>query len=121
MSAQPQRPRRRRPVRAAARGPARAARAVRTGCPCRSSKAKDFKGTMRRLGGLVKPERLRIGLVVALAVVSVAFAVIGPKILGNATNILFEGVVSKQIPAGVTQAQAVAGAAAPRAREAWPT
>ena len=38
-----------------------------------------------------------------------AFAVVGPKILGNATNILFEGVVSKQIPAGVTQEQAVAG------------
>jgi ATP-binding cassette subfamily B multidrug efflux pump len=35
--------------------------------------------------------------------------VLGPKILGNATNILFEGVVGKQIPAGVTQAQAVAG------------
>ena len=44
-----------------------------------------------------------------LAVVSVTFAVLGPKILGNATNILFEGVVSKQLPAGVTQAQAVAG------------
>ena len=44
-----------------------------------------------------------------LAVVSVAFAVVGPKILGNATNIIFEGVVSKQIPAGVTKAQAIAG------------
>jgi len=74
-----------------------------------TAKAKDFKGTMRRLGGKLKAERLRIGLVVALAVISVTFAVLGPKILGNATNILFEGVVGKQIPAGVTQAQAVAG------------
>jgi len=74
-----------------------------------TAKAKDFKGTMRRLGGRLKAERLRIALVIALAVVSVTFAVLGPKILGTATNILFEGVVSKQIPAGVTQAQAVAG------------
>jgi ATP-binding cassette subfamily B multidrug efflux pump len=74
-----------------------------------TAKAKDFKGTMRRLGGRLRAERLRIALVVVLAVISVTFAVIGPKILGTATNILFEGVVSKQIPAGVTQAQAVAG------------
>ena len=74
-----------------------------------TAKAKDFKGTMRRFGGRLKAERLRIGLVILLAVVSVTFAVLGPKILGRATNILFEGVVSKQIPAGVTQAQAVAG------------
>jgi ATP-binding cassette subfamily B protein len=74
-----------------------------------TAKAKDFKGTMRRFGGLLKAERVRIGLVILLAVVSVTFAVLGPKILGRATNILFEGVVSKQIPAGVTQAQAVAG------------
>ncbi len=74
-----------------------------------TAKAKDFKGTMRRLARLLRAERVLLTLVVLLAVVSVAFAVVGPKILGNATNILFEGVVSKQIPAGVTQAQAVAG------------
>jgi len=74
-----------------------------------TAKAKDFKGTMRRLGGRLKHERLRIGLVVVLAVISVTFAVLGPRILGTATNILFEGVVSQKIPAGVTQAQAVAG------------
>ena len=38
---------------------------------------------------------------------SVTFAVVGPKILGNATDILFDGVVSQQIPAGMTQQQAV--------------
>ena len=37
------------------------------------------------------------------------FAVIGPKILGHATDILFEGVISKQLPAGATQQQAIAG------------
>ena len=74
-----------------------------------TAKAKDFRGTMRRLAGMLRRERTLLILVVLLAVVSVAFAVVGPKILGHATNILFEGVVSKQIPAGVTKEQAVAG------------
>jgi ATP-binding cassette subfamily B protein len=74
-----------------------------------TAKAKDFRGTMRRLAGELKPERTLLLLIVILAVASVAFAVVGPKILGNATNILFEGVVNKQIPAGVTKDQAVQG------------
>ena len=64
---------------------------------------------MRRLVGELRPERTLLILVVLLAVASVAFAVVGPKILGNATNILFEGVVNQQIPAGTTKEQAVAG------------
>ncbi len=59
-------------------------------------------------------KRRRSSLVIVLAVVSVAFAVVGPKILGNATNVLFEGVVGKQMPAGVTQEQAVAALRAQR-------
>jgi ATP-binding cassette subfamily B protein len=74
-----------------------------------TAKAKDFKGTMRRLVGELRPERTLLIMVVLLAVASVAFAVVGPKILGNATNILFEGVVNGQIPAGTTKEQAVAG------------
>ncbi len=72
-------------------------------------KSKDFRGSFRRLLGELRPEARQIVLVVLLAIVSVAFAVVGPKILGNATNILFQGVVGKQIPAGVTADQAVAG------------
>jgi len=64
---------------------------------------------MRRLAGQLRPERALLVSVVLLAVVSVAFAVVGPRILGHATNILFEGVVSKQLPAGVTKEEAVAG------------
>ena len=74
-----------------------------------AAKAKDFRGTMRRLAGELRPERNLLLLIVILAVASVAFAVVGPKILGNAYNIIFEGVVNKQIPAGVTKAQAIAG------------
>jgi len=74
-----------------------------------AAKSKDFRGTMKRLLGMLRPERARIVVVVLLAVVSVTFAILGPRLLGVATNILFEGVVSKRLPAGVTQQQAVAG------------
>jgi ATP-binding cassette, subfamily B, multidrug efflux pump len=70
-------------------------------------KPKDFKGSFGRLIGTMRPEAPLIVLVVAFAVVSVALSVVGPKILGNATDILFNGVVGKQIPAGMTQQQAV--------------
>jgi len=73
-----------------------------------TEKSKDFRGSLRRLLGELKPEALLILLVMGLAVVSVAFAVAGPKILGNATDILFEGVIGRQFPPGVTQDQAVA-------------
>ena len=74
-----------------------------------TAKAKDLRGSLRRLAGQLKPERALLVTVVLLAVVSVAFAVVGPRILGHATNIIFDGVISKQIPAGVTKAQAIAG------------
>ena len=72
-----------------------------------AEKSKDFRGSFRRLLGELRPEARQIVLVMLLAIVSVAFAVVGPKILGNATNILFQGVVGKQFPAGVTAQQAV--------------
>jgi ATP-binding cassette subfamily B multidrug efflux pump len=72
-----------------------------------AEKPKDLKGSFRRLTGTLRPEAPRIGLVIALAILSVTCSVVGPKILGNATDILFDGVVSKQIPAGLTQQQAV--------------
>jgi len=74
-----------------------------------AAKSKDFKGSLKRLGSYLKPHAVMIGIVIVLAIVSVTFSILGPKILGNATNLLFEGVISKQMPAGVTQEQAVAG------------
>jgi ATP-binding cassette subfamily B protein len=73
------------------------------------AKSKDFKGALKRLGGYLRPHAVMIGVVVALTVVSVAFSVVGPRILGQATNLLFEGVISDQFPEGVTQEQAIAG------------
>jgi len=73
------------------------------------AKPKNFGASLRRLIRTLRPERRLIGIVLVLGVVSVVFAVIGPRILGNATNILFDGVLGKQIPAGVTKDQAIAG------------
>jgi len=74
-----------------------------------TEKAKDFRGTLKRIVGMLRPERARIIVVLILAIISVTLAVLGPKIMGNAVNILYEGVASKKLPAGVTQAQAIAG------------
>jgi ATP-binding cassette subfamily B multidrug efflux pump len=74
-----------------------------------AEKPKNFRESFRRLIGRLRPEAPLIAIVIGLAVVSVAFAVTGPKILGNATNDIFEGVVSQNLPAGVTQEQVVAG------------
>jgi len=73
-----------------------------------TEKARDFWGTMRRLVRTMRPERLRIGGMTLLGIVSVVFAVIAPRILGHATNIIVDGVFSKRIPAGTTKAQAIA-------------
>ena len=71
-------------------------------------KSKDFGKSFRRLLGRLRPERQRIVAVLILAVGSVTFAVVGPKILGNATNVIFAGVIGKNLPSGTTQAQAEA-------------
>ena len=64
--------------------------------------------TLRQLLGRLKPELPLISAVFVLGTGSVAFSVIGPKIIGNATNIIFNGVVGKTLPAGMTKAQAIA-------------
>ena len=51
-------------------------------------------------------------LLVALGVISVALSVIGPKLLGQATDLIFAGVVGKQLPAGISKDQAIAAARA---------
>jgi ATP-binding cassette, subfamily B, multidrug efflux pump len=77
------------------------------------AKAKDFGGSLRRLFGTLRPERPLILGVVVLAVVSVVFNVVGPKIMGNAINTIFEGALGKQLTdLGVTQQQAIDAARA---------
>jgi ATP-binding cassette, subfamily B, multidrug efflux pump len=65
-----------------------------------AARSKHFKKSARRLLALLRPHTAAIGVVVLLAVVGVAFNVLGPAVLGQATNVVFEGVVSRQIPPG---------------------
>jgi ATP-binding cassette subfamily B protein len=57
-----------------------------------TEKSKDFRGSVRRLLDRMGPERAKLWLVLAFAVCSVALVVSGPKVLGHATNIVFDGV-----------------------------
>lgn len=72
-------------------------------------RAHDFRGSFRRLLGLLRPERALIALAIVLGAASVLLSVIGPKVLGNATNLIFAGVVSQRLPAGLTAEQAIEG------------
>lgn len=70
-------------------------------------KAENFGKSFGRLLGLLKPHAVGFVFVSILGAIGVVLSVIAPKVLGEATNIIFEGVISKNLPAGVTQAQAV--------------
>ena len=72
------------------------------------AKSKDFRVSFIRLLRQLRPEAPRIVAVLVFAVGSVLFAILGPKMLGNAINLIFEGVLSSRLPAGVTQEQAIA-------------
>jgi ATP-binding cassette subfamily B protein len=68
----------------------------------------DFKGSTRRLVTRLRGERRLVATAGALAVVSVALSVVGPLILGHATDLIFTGLVGGRLPAGSTKAQAIA-------------
>lgn len=74
-----------------------------------AEKSLNFGPSAKRLLGKLRPERLWLALVLLLAVVSVTFSVLGPKLLGQGTNLIFAGAISKTLPAGATQAQVIAG------------
>jgi ATP-binding cassette subfamily B protein len=59
-----------------------------------AEKPANFKGTAKRLVGMLRPERWRVALVIVLGAASVALSVAGPKVLGNATTVVFEGFMS---------------------------
>ena len=71
-------------------------------------KTKDLGRTLRQLLARLRPEQMRIIVATVLVLGSVAGSVIGPKIIGNATNVIFDGVIGKSLPAGITKQQAVA-------------
>nr|WP_245306600.1 ABC transporter ATP-binding protein [Acidipropionibacterium timonense] len=62
-----------------------------------AEKAVNFGPSLRRLLGTLRPFRFVLGIVVVVAAISVALNVVGPKILGRATDVIFGGVLTTQI------------------------
>ena len=76
-------------------------------------KSLNFGPSAKRLLGRLRPERAKVVAVIALVVVSVSLSSIGPKILGRATDLIFGGLLGRQlgenVPPGTTTEQVVAG------------
>ena len=70
-------------------------------------KAEAFWPSFKRMVGLLGAHRVSLVVVALAAVGTVVLAVAAPRVLGQATNVIFEGVVSTMLPAGTTKAQAV--------------
>ena len=67
-----------------------------------AQKAKNFKATLRRLLGYLRPHRFALTVVIVTGCIGTVFSVLGPKILGSATTKIFEGYVAKMkhVPGG---------------------
>jgi len=63
--------------------------------PVKIELAKDFKGTLKKVLKTLSPYKIKLFIVVLFAILSTIFSIIGPKILGNATTELFNGLISK--------------------------
>lgn len=70
-------------------------------------KARAFWPSFWKMIGLIKQYWVRLIIITVVGAGSVVLSVVAPKILGRATDILFSGYISKQIPEGTTTAQAV--------------
>ena len=75
-------------------------------------RSRDFKGSALRLLRRLTPQRGLTIAVILLGVGGIAVSVIGPRILGHATDLLFNGVIGRQLPAGLTKEQAIEAARA---------
>ena len=71
-------------------------------------KPRDFKGTLRKLAAYLNPYKLKIIVVFILAIGSTAFSIVGPKILGNATTELFNGVLAQLAGTGTVPFDTIA-------------
>ncbi len=77
-----------------------------------AEKSMTFGPSARRLLRRLRPYRVQLLGIIALGVTSVSLSVIGPKILGRATDIIFAGLVGKQLQSGTTIEQAASQARA---------
>lgn len=78
------------------------------GGPRPTEKSVSFGPSLRRLLGHLRTERPTLVAVVLLAVAGILMSVVGPRILGHGTDIIFAGVIGQHLPANLTEAQAVA-------------
>jgi ATP-binding cassette subfamily B multidrug efflux pump len=72
-------------------------------------KSLNFAPSAKRLAGLLRPELMRLSIVTLLTVVSVFLTVLGPRLLGQAINLVFDGFVSAKLPTGASKAEVIAG------------
>jgi ATP-binding cassette subfamily B protein len=72
-----------------------------------TEKALDFRNSGRRFLALLRPERFAIGALLTFGIISVALAVLGPKILGHATDLIVAGVVGRGMRSDLSKAEVV--------------
>ena len=77
-----------------------------------NARSRDFTGTARRLLRRLGPHSRSLAAVMAMSLVGIALSVIGPRVLGHATDLLFNGAIGRRLPPGITKAQAVTQARA---------
>ena len=65
-----------------------------------SERARDFSGTLKQLVAYLAHERIALVIALVCAIASVVFNVVGPRILGQATTKLFEGITAKVMGTG---------------------
>jgi ATP-binding cassette subfamily B protein len=70
-------------------------------------KSMDFGPSAKRLMGRLRPERVKVGAIFLSAVASVTLAVLGPRVLGRATDIIFAGAIGGGMPDGATKAEVI--------------
>jgi ATP-binding cassette subfamily B protein len=87
-------------------------RRLNAGLDTPRQRSKDFKGSAIRLVKRLTPQRVPTAIVLLIGIVGIAIGVVGPLILGHATDLLFSGVIGRQLPASITKEQAVEAARA---------
>jgi ATP-binding cassette, subfamily B, fatty acid transporter len=83
-----------------------------SGATTSSVRSRDFWGSAIRLAKQLGPQRKLAVMVIALGITGTAISVVVPRILGQATDLLFNGIIGRGLPAGISKARAVAAARA---------
>jgi ABC-type multidrug transport system fused ATPase/permease subunit len=85
----------------------RALEPMAAGTQATAERSRDFRGTAARLVERLTPQWWLTGAVIATGVAGVAVAMIGPRVLGHATDLVFDGVIGRHLSAGITKEQAI--------------